>query len=126
VIAREAQMKHEHAFRPVSDSETELAVGGNYAYRVDGERHLLNPFTISKLQHAVRQKSFETFQEYSDYIDNQNEKLCNLRGLLRFRKSAKPVPIESNQPQRSSAASPPERCPSVPSARKPTRRWRKR
>ncbi|MGH7935467.1 MAG: glutamate synthase central domain-containing protein, partial [Chthoniobacterales bacterium] len=98
VIAREAQMKHEHAFRPVSDSETELAVGGNYAYRVDGERHLLNPFTISKLQHAVRQDSFETFKEYTDYIDNQNEKLCNLRGLLRFKKAANPVPIEEVEP----------------------------
>ena len=98
VIAREAQMKHEHAFRPFSDSETELTVGGNYAYRISGERHLLNPFTISKLQHAVRQESFQTFQEYSDYIDNQNEKLCNLRGLLRFKKATTPVPLEEVEP----------------------------
>ena len=31
VLAREAQMKHDHAFRPVTDSDTELAVGGNYS-----------------------------------------------------------------------------------------------
>ena len=98
VIARESQMKHEHAFRPVSDSETELAVGGNYAYRANGELHLLNPFTISKLQHAVRQESFQTFQEYSEYIDNQNERLCNLRGLLRFKKAERPVPIDEVEP----------------------------
>jgi len=98
VIAREAQMKHEHAFRPLSDSETELAVGGNYAYRTNGERHLLNPFTISKLQHAVRQESFQTFQEYTDYIDNANERLCNLRGLMRFKKAANPVPIDEVEP----------------------------
>ena len=30
VLAREAQLKHEHAFRPLTESETELAVGGNY------------------------------------------------------------------------------------------------
>ncbi len=30
VLAREAQMKHAHAFRPLTDSETELDVGGNY------------------------------------------------------------------------------------------------
>ncbi|HVZ19185.1 MAG TPA: glutamate synthase large subunit, partial [Terriglobales bacterium] len=98
VIAREAQMKHEHAFKPINDFDTELAVGGNYAYRTGGERHLLNPFTISKLQHAVRQDSFQTFQEYSDYIDNQNERLSNLRGLLKFKKSRNPVLIEEVEP----------------------------
>src|SRR2546423_9596301 len=53
VLAREAQMKHAFAFRQVTDAETELAVGGSYHYRVDGEYHLLNPLTISKLQHSV-------------------------------------------------------------------------
>ncbi|MGA8067543.1 MAG: glutamate synthase central domain-containing protein, partial [Terriglobales bacterium] len=39
VLAREAQMKHEHAFRPFTESETELAVGGNYHQRANGEYH---------------------------------------------------------------------------------------
>ena len=43
VLAREAQMKHEFAFRPMTDSDTELAVGGSYHFRVNGEYHLLNP-----------------------------------------------------------------------------------
>ena len=34
VLAREAQMKHEHAFRPATEFETELDVGGSYHYRV--------------------------------------------------------------------------------------------
>src|SRR5436190_4334667 len=41
VLAREAQMKHEHAFRPTTESETELEVGGTYQFRVNGEYHLL-------------------------------------------------------------------------------------
>ena len=45
-------------------------------YRVDGEYHLLNPLTISKLQHAVRQSSYETFQEYTDLIDDQSRNLA--------------------------------------------------
>ena len=28
VLAREAQMKHEFAYKPVSEFETELAIGG--------------------------------------------------------------------------------------------------
>ena len=39
-------------------SDTELPVGGNYQYRVRGEYHLINPLTVSKLQHAVRQQSY--------------------------------------------------------------------
>ncbi len=94
VLAREAQLKHEHAFRPLTESETELAVGGTYHQRVNGEYHLLNPLTISKLQQAVRQESFQTFQEYTDLIDNQSSNMATLRSLMKFKKSAKPVPIE--------------------------------
>ncbi len=98
VVAREAQMKHDYAFRPLTESETELAVGGNYHQRVNGEYHLLNPLTISKLQEAVRQDSFQTFQEYTDLIDKQSSNLATLRSLMKFKKSAKPVPIEEVEP----------------------------
>ena len=54
VLAREAKMKHDHALQPLSESDTELDVGGSYQYRVRGEYHLLNPLTVSKLQHAVQ------------------------------------------------------------------------
>jgi glutamate synthase domain-containing protein 2/glutamate synthase domain-containing protein 1/glutamate synthase domain-containing protein 3 len=94
VIAREVQMRHEYAFRSILGSETELAVGGAYHYRTGGEYHLLNPQTISKLQHAVRQGSPQTFQEYTDLIDWQNRELCTLRGLMQLKKAAKPIPLE--------------------------------
>ncbi len=98
VLAREAQMKHEYAFRPVSENDTELTVGGNYQYRVRGEYHLLNPATVSKLQHAVRANSAETFEEFTELIDQQNRHHCTLRGLLEFKKAAKPVDIEEVEP----------------------------
>ncbi len=97
-IAREVQMRHEHAFRPMTDSETELSVGGAYHYRMGGEYHLLNPQTISKLQHAVRQASPQTFQEYTDLIDQQNRELCTLRGLMQLKRAAKPVPLDEVEP----------------------------
>ncbi len=98
VLAREAQMKHEYAFRPLTEHETELAVGGTYHQRVNGEFHLLNPLTISKLQQAVRQESFQTFQEYTDLIDKQSSNMATLRSLMMFKKSAKPVSIEEVEP----------------------------
>ena len=98
VLAREAQMKHAYAYQPLTDSETELVVGGQYQYREGGEYHLLNPLTISKVQHAVRTNSFATFEEYTELIDNQNRNLCTLRGLLKLKYAEKPIPIDQVEP----------------------------
>ena len=98
VLAREAQMKHEYAFRPITEFDTELAIGGSYHFRANGEYHLLNPLTISKLQHAVRQESFQTFQEYAELIDSQSRNLCTLRSLMQLRKAEKPIRLEEVEP----------------------------
>jgi glutamate synthase domain-containing protein 2/glutamate synthase domain-containing protein 1/glutamate synthase domain-containing protein 3 len=98
VLAEEAALKHRHAFVRESQSATELDTGGNYHYRVNGEYHLLNPVTISKLQHSVKQQSFATFQEFSRAINEQNKQLCTLRGLMELRKAARPVPLEEVEP----------------------------
>ncbi len=98
VLATEALMKHHHAYTPVTENERELSPGGTYQYRIGGEYHLLNPLTVSKVQHAVRTNSAQTFQEYSDLIDKQNRDLCTLRGLMELRHSKKPVPLEEVEP----------------------------
>ncbi|HTX77085.1 MAG TPA: glutamate synthase large subunit [Terracidiphilus sp.] len=98
VLAREAQMKHSYAFQPLTDSETDLVVGGHYQYREGGEYHLLNPQTISKLQHSVRQENFKTFQEYTDLIDDQSRNLCTLRGLLKLKYLDNPISVDEVEP----------------------------
>ena len=98
VLAREAKMKHDYALEAPSEADTELEVGGSYQYRVRGEYHLVNPMTVSKLQHAVRQESFQTFQEYTSLVNNQSKELCTLRGLMEFKLAEKPVPIEEVEP----------------------------
>ncbi len=98
VLAREAQLKHSYAFQPLSDSETSLVVGGQYQYREGGEYHLLNPLTISKMQHAVRQNSPTTFKEYTDLIDDQNRNMSTLRGLLKLKYAETAIPLEEVEP----------------------------
>ena len=98
VLAREAIEKHSFAFRPVSGSELELPIGGNYQYRINGELHLVNPFTVSKLQHAVRQSSYTTFQEFTKLVDEQSEKLCMLRGLMELKHAPRPLALEEVEP----------------------------
>src|SRR5208283_5626235 len=78
ILAREALMKHKFAMQAPAESDTELEIGGSYQYRERGERHLVNPLTISKLQHAVRHSSFPTFQEYERIANEQSRNLYSL------------------------------------------------
>ncbi len=98
VLARESILKHQFAMQLPSDSDTELRIGGEYQYRVRGERHLLNPLTISKLQHAVQQSSFETFQEFANIVNQQNRDFLMLRGMLDLKPAGPPVPLNDVEP----------------------------
>jgi len=100
VLAREALLRHDFALQRPVESDTELEMGGSYQYRERGERHLLNPGVISKLQHAVRQSSYSTFQEYAKLVNEQNRNLLTLRGLLDFKPAGPPVPLEEVEPAR--------------------------
>ncbi len=71
-----------------------LDAGGEFAFRLRGERHLWTPESVSKLQHAVRTSNADTYREYSQLINDQASSLATLRGMMRFRNSDKPVPIE--------------------------------
>ena len=94
VIAREAGMRHAHAFpdRPVNGRT--LEEGGNYQWREDGEHHLFNPETVYKLQLAVRTNDYKVFQSYASLINNQSRGLGTLRDLLDFKFAEQPVPLE--------------------------------
>ena len=98
VLAHEALTKHQFAMQPPAESETELEVGGEYQFRVRGERHLLNPETVSKLQHAVRQAKFETFREFADLVNRQNRDLLMLRGMFNLKSAGPAVPLEDVEP----------------------------
>ncbi len=98
VLATEAIEKHAFAFRPICDAETELAVGGNYHFRIRGEYHLLNPLTVSKLQHSVRQQSFASFREFTKLVDEQSTHLCTLRGLMQLRTVPQALPLDEVEP----------------------------
>jgi glutamate synthase domain-containing protein 2/glutamate synthase domain-containing protein 1/glutamate synthase domain-containing protein 3 len=98
VIAHEAKLKHDYAFHPVTEADPELAVAGNYHYRANGEHHLFNPLTISKLQHSVRQESYETYKEYARAANDQSRQLATLRGLMDFKFNRRAIPLDEVEP----------------------------
>ena len=58
---------------------------------------MFNPTTVSKLQQAVRLKSKESYQVYSEKINKQSKELMTLRGLFEFN-NLDPIPIEEVEP----------------------------
>ncbi|MDH5371925.1 MAG: glutamate synthase large subunit [Acidimicrobiia bacterium] len=93
-ISIETERRHLTAYNGYNGVEPPPDVGGDLAYRVHGETHVWTPDTISGLQHAVREGSFEKFQEYSRAVDDQTTELKNLRGLFEFDETVDPIPLD--------------------------------
>jgi glutamate synthase domain-containing protein 2/glutamate synthase domain-containing protein 1/glutamate synthase domain-containing protein 3 len=94
-LAEETLARHARAYPETPDAL--LPVIGLYAWRRDGEHHHWNPDTISKLQHAVRSNSADTFEQYSAAANAENARRATLRGLLRFKETT-PIPLDEVEP----------------------------
>ncbi len=99
-IAREVAMRHERAYPPVHVPENlELDVGGLYQWRRTGERHILQPLVIAKLQEAVRNGKVSTYEQYAKLVNDQSRDLMTIRGLLEFKTDpARAIPIDEVEP----------------------------
>jgi glutamate synthase (ferredoxin) len=96
-IEKEISKRHKKAFNQEGLSGLELEIGGEYRWRRNGEAHMLNPTTIAKLQQAVNQNNFESYEVYSKMVNEQTEKLMTLRGLFEF-SSFDPIPLDEVEP----------------------------
>jgi len=96
-IAREANCRYDDARDESNRGSTILPCGGQYKLRQDGERHLWTPKTISLLQRATREGDRTLYREYTRWIDDQSRKQFTLRGLFRFKKTAR-IPLEDVEP----------------------------
>jgi glutamate synthase domain-containing protein 2/glutamate synthase domain-containing protein 1/glutamate synthase domain-containing protein 3 len=98
VIAEECQRRHEKAYPQATQPSPLLELGGQYHFRAQGERHLWNPTTVAKLQHAVRAEDAKSYAEYSAAINDAVDGPITLRGLWELIPSATPVPLDEVEP----------------------------
>ncbi|MDP2982412.1 MAG: glutamate synthase large subunit [Candidatus Latescibacter sp.] len=96
-IAAETMLRHRKAYPESGKPSPLLDVGGEYHNRYGGEKHLLSPDAICKLQQAVRDDDYLAFKEYARMIDNQADEPVTLRSLLDFRNES-PIPLEDVEP----------------------------
>ncbi|WP_353259159.1 glutamate synthase large subunit [Prochlorothrix hollandica] len=93
VIVQECLLRHHQGFPDRELPMHNLEVGGEYQWRKDGERHLFSPESIHALQQAVRLGDYQLYQAYARLINEQDQSLFTLRGMLHF-KPQQPVPLE--------------------------------
>jgi glutamate synthase domain-containing protein 2/glutamate synthase domain-containing protein 1/glutamate synthase domain-containing protein 3 len=97
VLARETLDRHARAYPGSADGL--LPVTGLYAWRREGEFHAWNPDTIALLQHAVRAGGYETYEQYSNIVNDDSARRSTLRGLLRFRNAQDGgIPLDEVEP----------------------------
>ncbi|MBM3653527.1 MAG: glutamate synthase subunit alpha, partial [Alphaproteobacteria bacterium] len=101
-IARETVRRHRLAFSDAPVYKEALDVGGDYAFRIRGEAHSWTPQTVSLLQHAVRGNAQDKYRAFAKLLNEQDEKLLNLRGLFRIKSAEEdgrqPVPLDEVEP----------------------------
>jgi glutamate synthase domain-containing protein 2/glutamate synthase domain-containing protein 1/glutamate synthase domain-containing protein 3 len=112
-LSTEAMERHYRAY-PRTAREL-LPVGGVLQWRRDGELHIWNPDTVSKLQHAAQApipaispdgKSSvqnggdprETYKEFAYMVNEQSVRRGLLRGLMKLVPAGDPVPLEEVEP----------------------------
>ena len=93
-ISEETLRRHRLAYGNAPLYKHALDIGGEYAFRIRGEAHTWTPATITTLQQATRTNSAEGYADFCRLIDEQNEALLTLRGLMMFKEDATPVPLE--------------------------------
>ncbi|MBA3359498.1 MAG: glutamate synthase subunit alpha, partial [Thermoleophilaceae bacterium] len=87
----------EDALLPAAHAKL-LPQGGLYAWRRDGEHHMWDPETVASLQRVARGGGPEAYQEFSRRVNEENASQGMLRGLMRLRPAAEPVPMNEVEP----------------------------
>ncbi len=101
-IAAETAARHAIAYGGSQVHRDALDVGGEYAFRFRGEAHAWTPKSVADLQHAVRGKDQQKYDEFARAVNSHNEQVMTLRGLFHIKTAQeagrKPVSIDDVVP----------------------------
>ncbi|WP_226004321.1 glutamate synthase large subunit [Natrinema salinisoli] len=96
-IEEDLRERHATAFDGDGEEST-LDRHGEFEHRSNGIHHQWNPDTVGALQQAVRSNDYERYGEFAEKINDQQQNLQTLRGLLEFDSDRDPIPVEKVEP----------------------------
>jgi glutamate synthase (NADPH) large chain len=97
VLAEEVAVRHRRAYpdNPTDRVHQRLDVGGEYAYRREGELHLFSPESVFLLQHATKTGQESVYRKYTDEVHRLYREGGTLRGMFAFRTEGRtPIPLD--------------------------------
>ncbi|WP_440990952.1 glutamate synthase large subunit [Haloarchaeobius baliensis] len=94
----ESDLRERHATAYDEEEVPALERSGEYENRSGGLHHQWNPSTVGTLQQSVRAGDYDHYGEFAELINDQNEQLQTLRGLLEFDSDRDAIPIEEVEP----------------------------
>ncbi len=98
-LEREVLARHARAWALALPGSAALEAGGEFYWRRDGELHVWNPWTIGRLQHAVRNGNESAWREFAAWCNEGPGRDAALRGLLEFAPDpAQAVPLAEVEP----------------------------
>ena len=99
VLFEEMQRRHEIGF-PVRNKNRlpVLPNPGDIHWRHGGDTHMWDPQTIATLQVAARNNNAAAYWQFARHANQETTRQTSLRGLLRFRESSHPVPLDEVVP----------------------------
>ncbi len=95
VLFEEMRRRHEIGF-PARNKNLipVLPNPGDFHWRYGGDTHMWDPQTIATLQLAARNNNEEAYWQFANHANKETTRRTSLRGLLEFRASSHPVPLD--------------------------------
>jgi len=99
-LAKEQLRRHDLGY-PERKDATRLPVlpnSGDFHWRADGERHMWDPQAIADIQVAARTDNEDAYWRFSKHANEDATRRATLRGLLKFKNTGNPIPVEEVEP----------------------------
>jgi len=96
-LEEETLLCHRLAYPQEIIEANDLGVGGQYAYRQRGEKHLLTPENIFLLQQSAKTNNYALYKQYAKQVNDPGDDFITLRNLLEFTKK-EPIDIDEVEP----------------------------
>ncbi|HLV84381.1 MAG TPA: glutamate synthase-related protein, partial [Devosia sp.] len=103
-IAEETVRRHTLAFGDDAVLRKSLDVGGEYGYRIRGEKHAWSPEVVADLQHAVRtrdenpESAQERYNSFAQTLNSGSNGYLAIRNLFEIRPLGAPIAIDAVEP----------------------------
>ncbi|MGL4368768.1 MAG: glutamate synthase central domain-containing protein, partial [Spirochaetota bacterium] len=98
-IAKESLRRHDLGYPKGNPNVFDRFVStGDYHVRSQGEKHMWEPEAIADMQRAVRYEDTAAWRRFADGQNARTQSQATLRGLLKIKAGAAPIPVEQVEP----------------------------